>query len=335
MALRFPVILFAACLALPLPGMASERASGKYIATKACDAYSSFTKANNPGSVRTAPGGEYDILEVNKAPGWEWIRVELPGAEPVQRWVPRECGVAEVRLAAAPMRPGAQPRPDGMCSTYDKHDSYVLAASWQPGFCEHTGAGPGKPECKALDSGELAIAHLTLHGLWPNRQECGTAYGNCKGPDGKPRPFQLNEDTVSRIAPWMPNFYFEQAFGKYEWNKHGACQALDTDGYFDVAIRAVRQLNDAEIGKYIREHIGRSMPVAGFFERVRQVHGADVASNIQLVCSGGSFLQELRVRLPRQFVVDQELGKLVAGPGFSARTDGCGSDVHVEQSGPD
>lgn len=335
MAPRKSYFLFAAWLLLASPIGASERASGTYVASKACDAYSSFAKANNPGSVRTTPGAGYEIIEVNKAPGWDWIRVEVPGAEPRQRWVPRECGVAEVQLGAGTPRDGGRPQQDQICTTYDKHDSYVLAVSWQPGFCEHFRYRGTKPECDALNGGELAIEHLTLHGLWPNRKECGTRYGNCKGPDGNARPFQLSEETVSRIAPWMPNFYYERAFGKYEWDKHGTCQALDPDAYFDVSVRAVRQLDASEIGNQIRGHIGRSMSVAGFFERVRQVHGNDVANNIQLVCTGGRFLQEIRVRLPRQFVVDKELGKLVGGSGFHARTDGCASEVHVERSGRD
>lgn len=335
MAPKIPVLLCALVLAFSTPAQASERASGKYLATKACDAYSSFAKATNPGSVRTTAGASYEIIEVNKASGWDWVRVEFPGAEPRQRWVPRECGLAEIEPGVAPPAPGPRPQRDQMCSSFDKHDSYVLAVSWQPGFCEHYRYRGIKPECDALNSGELAIEHLTLHGLWPNRKECGTRYGSCLGPGNNARPFQLSEETVSRIAPWMPNFYYETAFGKYEWDKHGSCQALDPDAYFDVAVRAVRQLDATEVGNQIRQHIGRRMLVATFFDRVRQAHGANVANNIQLVCTSGSYLQEIRVRLPRQFVVDQGLDKLIGGTGYNTRTDGCASEVHVERSGVD
>ncbi len=333
--LRGTALLCAALLTNLAPAQASERASGQFVAAKACDAYSSFSKSRNPGAVRTTPGAAYQIIEVNRAKDWQWIRVEVPGAEPNQRWVARECGNAQVRLDARSAPAGRHAQQGGMCSTYDQHDSYVLAVSWQPGFCEHAGYRGRKPECDALNSGKLAIEHLTLHGLWPNRKECGTRYGNCMGPDGKPRPFQLKEETVARIAPWMPNFHYERGFGKHEWDKHGTCQALGTDEYFDVAVRAVRQLDATEVGKQLRKHIGRPMPVADFFERVRQAHGKDVANNIQLVCTRGKYLQEIRVRLPRQFEVGKDIGKLVGGTGFHARTDGCGGEVYIERGGPD
>jgi ribonuclease T2 len=314
---------------------ASERASGQFVASRACDAYSSFVKGNNPGSVRTTPGTQYEVLQVNKAEAFEWIRIDILGAEPHERWVPTECGLVTFEDTPEKSRDGGKGKSskDPFCHTANKHDSYVLAITWQPGFCEHAHYNGKKPECDALAERELSIDNLTLHGLWPNRKECGIKYDTCRG-DGT-KAFSLNEDTVSRIAPWMPNFYYERVFGKYEWDKHGTCQSLAPDAYFDNAVNAVKLVNDSEIGLFIRSHIGAQMAVTQFYDHVKQHYGDEVASNIQLVCTGRNYLQEIRFRLPKDFTVHSGMSRLVGGTGFPSRVDGCGADVYVEASGPD
>jgi ribonuclease T2 len=327
------IALPAIAMAMAATCHASERASGQYTASRACDAYSSFAKGNNPGSVRTTPGAQYDVIEVNKAEAFEWIRVDMEGAEPRERWVPAECGLVTLDDLLEKSKGKPKPKKDPFCRTANRHDSYVLAVTWQPGFCEHKQYSGKKPECDAMAAEELSIDNLTLHGLWPNRKECGTGYGNCKG-DGV-KPFDLAEDTVSRIAPWMPNFYYERTFGKYEWDKHGTCQPLAPDAYFDTAVDAVKAVNDSEIGLFIRSRIGAQMPVAQFFDHVRQHYGAGVADNIQLVCTGKKYLQEIRLQLPKDFVAGADMARLVGGTGFSSRAPGCAADVYVEASGPD
>jgi ribonuclease T2 len=310
---------------------ASEAASGTYVAVKSCDAYSSFTKGNNPGSVQTKPGAQYDIIEVNKAGQYDWLRIDIPSAEPHQRWVARECGLATLQSEQPDSADATGGKKDKYCHTANKQDSYVLAVTWQPGFCEHVGYKGEKPECNALNDGELVIDHLTLHGLWPNRKECSTHYESCQNQSGK--PFSLREETISRIAPWMPNFYYSTTFGKYEWEKHGTCQSLPKDDYFVKAVSAVELVNASEIGAMIRNHIGASVNVATFFETIEKKYGAQVAKNVMLVCAEKNFLQEVRLKLPLNFSVDSDLPMLVGGSGFGMKSDRCGPEVRIEESG--
>jgi ribonuclease T2 len=314
---------------------ASEPASGTYTATRACDAYASFAKGTNPGSVRTAAGAEYDVIEVNKREGYEWLRVTVDSAMPPQRWVPRECGIATVQVKPGTGGTGGTGGGNAQCRVPDKHESWVLAATWQPGFCEHKPGADDESECKAMEKEELAIDHLTLHGLWPNRKACGTDYGNCTLPSGESRPFQISEDTVSAISPWMPSFYFGTAFGQYEWKKHGTCQTLDTDAYFTLAVQALKMLNDSDIGLAVRSNIGKRLAVDAFFDQVDKSYGKAVASNIQLVCTDGGFLQEMRFNLPRQIRLDGGPAQLIAGAGFADRAPRCGESLYIERTGPD
>jgi ribonuclease T2 len=140
-------------------------------------------------------------------------------------------------------------------------------------------------------------------------------YGSCSG-----QPFELSKDTIEKIAPWMPNFFYERSFGAYEWNKHGKCQSLPPDEYFIKAVSAVRVVNDSEVGKIVLGNTGKSIKVNDFFERVKQRYGDKVADTITLVCTQHKYLQEIRVSLALDFATDRDLPQLVANarPAHSA-----------------
>jgi len=305
---------------------ASESASGQFTATQNCEAFSSFAKRSNPGAVQVAAGTSYTVREINKVE-YDWLRVEVPGAEPSLRWVQRSCGTPA--LAAQPAKAPSGQAGGESCSIANKQDSYVLAITWQPGFCEHASFNGKKPECDAMNSGKLEAKTLSLHGLWPNKKECGTHYGGCEGP-----AFALTKETIDKVAPWMPNFYFERSFGAYEWNKHGKCQALPPDEYFLKAVSAVQVVNDSEVGKIVLGSAGKSFRIGEFFDRVKARYGEQVASSITLVCTQRKYLQEIRVALPLDFSTGGELPQLVGNtPAPAPREIGCDDQVVVEAAG--
>jgi len=303
---------------------ASESAGGTFTATKSCEAFSSFAKRSNPGAVQVSAGTAYVVREINKV-DYDWVRVEVPGAQPSLRWVQRECGTPalENKQTAIPRDGG------GSCSIPNKQDSYVLAITWQPGFCEHVDYKGKKPECDAMNSGALPAKTLSLHGLWPNKKECGTQYGSCSGEN-----FALSKETIDKVAPWMPNFFYERTFGAYEWNKHGKCQSLSPDAYFIKAVSAVKVVNDSEVGKIVLGSVGKSFRVSEFFDRVKARYGDKVAGSISLICTQRKYLQEIRVTLPLEFGTDGDLPQMVgnAAPAPS-RQVGCADEVYVEGAG--
>jgi ribonuclease T2 len=313
-----------------VPSQASESATGQFKATKSCEAFASFAKRTNPGAAQVTPGTSYTVREINKVE-YDWVRVEVPGAQPSLRWVQRECGTPELDEAQM-ARPRGRDR-DGAsgesCNIANKQDSYVLAITWQPGFCEHVKYNGRKPECDAMNGGELDAKTLSLHGLWPNKKECGTQYGSCSG-----QTFEVSKETIEKVAPWMPNFRYERTFGAYEWNKHGKCQALSPDAYFIKAVSAVKVVNDSEVGKIVLGNVGKTFRVSDFFDRVKTRYGDKVANSITLVCTQRKYLQEIRVSLPLEFSTDGELPQMV-GNAFpaSARQIGCADEVYVEGAG--
>jgi ribonuclease T2 len=305
---------------------ASESASGSFTATKSCEAFSSFAKRANPGEVKITAGASYTVHEINKT-DYDWLRINVPGAQPSLRWVQRECGTPALEESSRQANRSEAAGP--MCSLPNQQDSYVLAITWQPGFCEHARYNGKKPECDAMNSGALEARTLSLHGLWPNKQECGVQYGSCSG-----KPFELSKDTIEKIAPWMPNFFYERSFGAYEWNKHGKCQSLAPDDYFIKAVSAVRVVNESEVGKIVLGNTGKTIKVNDFFERVQKRYGDKVANTIQLVCVQHKYLQEIRVSLALDFVTDRDLPQLVANARpAQSRTAGCADEIYIEAAG--
>jgi ribonuclease T2 len=328
-------LLSLACCALPSAWAAP--ASGTFTASRACEAFQSFRKSTNPDGAKLSPGTGYTILETHDA---GWTRVQVPGARPSERWVQNDCGSAGGGSeASAPAKSGRAPAEGNgpsmsgrgdMCSTANEYDSFVLAMSWQPGFCEWTAGGKrGKPECEAMESGKLKVSNLTLHGLWPNRQQCGISYGNCST-----APMNLSKETVAYIGPWMPNFLYEKDFGEHEWRKHGTCQAMDPDAYFRRAVDLVKQFNDSGVGQYIRQNIGGSISKRAFYEKLKAETGSDAyRDSVKLMCSG-QYLTEIQVKLPRDYQAGGSLKQLLGDqPGGSGGGTCRADEIRIEASG--
>lgn len=300
--------IFTAAMATVSFGAHAERATGEFSAAKACDAYASFTRQTNPDNLKTAPGTVYPVLEVNRRDAYAWVRVIVGSGEQASpRWVSAECGkVANLQVAQVGAAVGKPPVAN-MCQTPDKYDSYMLAATWQPGFCNFKipDRADSKPECVALATGTLKSTNLTLHGLWPNRKECGTNYGHCSA-----EPLKLKPETVKAIEPWMPNFMFGTSFGAYEWQKHGTCQtALNADGYFLKAVAAIKALNGSRLGDLITQSVGKKVSKADLMNAIK-ADDSKAVDSVALLCSKGS-LYEIRVSLPADFRTDAGLSGLV------------------------
>jgi ribonuclease I len=101
---------------------------GTFSAQQSCSAYVSKNKQTNPDNAQVLAGKSYDTIEVNQPDQPSWYRVIVPTANPKERWVSANCGQAQVTEA--------EPDDKKSCSIAGQADSYVLALSWQPAFCE-------------------------------------------------------------------------------------------------------------------------------------------------------------------------------------------------------
>jgi ribonuclease T2 len=97
-------------------------------------------------------------------------------------------------------------------------DYYVLALSWEPGFCATTSGHTA--ECRAPKG-------FVLHGLWP-QLEGGSYPSNCQGP-----PLSADQE-----RQWGP-LYADPSLIEHEWPKHGTCSGLAPQAYFQLSARDV------------------------------------------------------------------------------------------------
>ncbi|WP_447747491.1 ribonuclease T2 family protein [Pseudomonas nicosulfuronedens] len=300
---------------------AMEATQGTFAVTTKCEAFQSFRKGTNPGSLAVQPGESYRIVEVNKE-RFDWVRLRVSND---LRWVSSACGtVTGLQIGS---------RDATQCRVADTYESYVLALTWQPGFCVHNPAGSTKPECQAMKDGRLAVSHFTLHGLWPNRAECGKDYGNCRGAD-----LDLSSTTLDYIKPWMPNFQFSTQFGNYEWKKHGVCQTnLTDDDYFRLAVDLTKSFNDSAPGNYVREHAGGTISKQEFYSKLTAELGSAAATNNVLLICSGDYLEEVRIALPQDFKGARSVKEIMLGhfaPQRSEDRKECRSDtISIEARG--
>ena len=118
---------------------------------------------------------------------------------------------------------GNEPPAKDTCHTPGLANSYTLAFTWQPAFCE---SHKKKAECR--NGGQSS--GFTLHGLWPNSSDCGRNYSYCgdvrkngKGMCGNP-PVSLSQETRQALVQRMPGAIDTSCLDRHEWFKHGTCQ---------------------------------------------------------------------------------------------------------------
>ncbi|MCG8611296.1 MAG: hypothetical protein MI864_12245, partial [Pseudomonadales bacterium] len=279
--------------------------------------------------VYTIPGRDYEVLEINKVDG-SWILLDIEEAVPSRRWVALECGVPNISVTGS-TNSDSEVSNTGSCQTPNTYDSHVLALSWQAGFCEHYNYSGRKEECDNLNSGNIVITNITIHGLWPNKRECGRNYGRCSN-----EPLSLEPETLRTLAPWMPNFYYSSKFGEHEWSKHGTCQARTDDEYFLLIQKLAKQFDDSALGSFLRTNLGKDVNVAVMEESLKEVMGANVVNKIELRCvgKGKKFVNEFWINLPKEINGQDTLAELVNGATDKHNFRGnCASEIHIESPG--
>ena len=104
-------------------------------------------------------------------------------------------------------------------------DYYVLALSWQPGWCRLTGDDRDAPEC-SRGSGR----DFTVHGLWPQYE------------DGWPDHCDTAERNPSRRELQAMGDMMDPGLALHQWRKHGRCSGLSAGDYYAATRRAAESI---------------------------------------------------------------------------------------------
>jgi len=225
---------------------------------------------------------------------------------------------------------------DPSCQLPNKEDSYKLAVSWQPAFCE---THQGKPECKITDSKVYQASNFTLHGLWPNKQDCGANYGLCGQYKQQVKsfcdyaPIPMKPDTVQRLGEIMPSVAEGSCLDRHEWYKHGTCQtAWDADHYFDTAVRLVKEFNANGIAQFMQKNIAKTVATTEFLNVVDKSFGKNASKRLSLGCDKQGRLVDVFINLPKEIPEKAALTTLIqqAPESFNNR---CGKSFIVDAIG--
>ncbi|KTD22734.1 ribonuclease, T2 family [Legionella lansingensis] len=307
---------------LPLFSFSSIVVTGKFEANKSCPVYVSKNKKTNPDNLFVKPSERYEIREINCPENPDWLRIEIPNIKQPLRWVSAECGEYSY-----------QAKGKTTCEQLpDLADSYILALSWQPGFCQTYGSEAGKPECKTLSADSYQANHLVLHGLWPNQDICGQNYGFCGTEQKKNHcdysPVNLTTTVAQELRQFMPSYAAGSCLERHEWNKHGSCQARSSDAYFSLAIRLNREVNQTVFGQFLSEHVGETVVREQLREMMAKSFGPDAKYKVYLGCKNG-MLVDIYIQLPALIPQDEPLLSLVKKAPEFMHYDSCPTAIII------
>ncbi len=210
-----------------------------------------------------------------------------------------------------------------------REGEFVLAASWQPAFCE---TAPRKPECESQTIERFDASHFSLHGLWP--QPRGNTYCNVeagivevdKRGDWRSLPkINLEASTRRSLEQLMPGT--QSYLDRHEWIKHGTCYSnTDQQEYFQESIHLMNQLNNSSVQSLFEASIGEFVSREQIEDSFEDAFGVGAGERVELVCKQDGLRQiivELRINLAGLINDQSELSTLIAdAPKRSNRCSG-------------
>jgi ribonuclease T2 len=227
-------------------------------------------------------------------------------------------------------------------------DSYLLALTWQPGFCA---SGDHGAECKSSNA-----PRFTLHGLWPDwdtngdgRQNADDAYclpGESgrksileleafAGKDGDWRKLPevtLSAASRSDLAGVMPGV--QVGLERHEWWKHGTCSGLQPDDYFATAILLLRQAERGALAHLVTGQAGKIVDRNALLKAFAQDFGPQSTRALTLDCArigAASALMEIRIRVKRDSIAQGLNADGLAIPEKAPKGD-CAAKILIPES---
>lgn len=161
-------------------------------------------------------------------------------------------------------------------------DYYILALSWNSGWCAIEGTAKDAPQC--VDAPKSGFA---LHGLWPQNKQGWPEY--CQSGRANP-PRSVTRDLAS--------LYGSSGAAWHQWDKHGSCTGLSYQDYYARSADLLAEYATPEIFLQIDEplKIAPSVIEDAMHERYPELDGDEIS----VVCKNGIF-QELRICLDKNF----------------------------------
>lgn len=212
-----------------------------------------------------------------------------------------------------------------------KNTFAILAASWQPAFCEQR---PDRPECASQTATRYDATHFSLHGLWPGPRS--NAYCNINatgialdksGRWGKLPDLRLDASLRSRLNQIMPGT--RSFLQRHQWIKHGSChEDGSTNGYFEDSLRLMNELNSSSVQKLFADNIGKTLKVQTIRAAFDQAFGEGAGLRVKIKCKRDGkrlLIQEITIGMFGEFNEQHSLGQLILAA--KPTSAGCKSGI--------
>lgn len=204
---------------------------------------------------------------------------------------------------------------------YSDFDRYVLALSWQSGFCQeqHDRNRQETDECRRQKEQDDKRAFLTVHGLWPSLPKSVAARSVDEkrwmrfGCAARPVPNMpearagqkcaaaqtgMSLEAAARLSSVMPAAGGTSCLERYEFAKHGACFGFDPDAYFTTMVRINSEVKQSPLGAFLAANYGKVVSRKTFDNAVAASFGQQAIRAFKLMCSGNpTYLTEMQISL--------------------------------------
>ncbi|WEX79212.1 ribonuclease [Sinorhizobium numidicum] len=196
---------------------------------------------------------------------------------------------------------------------------YVLAVSWQPGFCE---TRPTRKECVDQTAERFDATHFSLHGLWPLKKSYCGVEAELKAQDRKgdwldlPK-LAMADETAARLLVVMPGV--KSGLDRHQWLRSGTCQATNAEDYFTLQLRLLDELNTSAVGALFADKVGSELEERQIKQAFDQSFGAGAGDRVRMRCqtvNGRSVITGLTIGLSGDLSGKANLKSLMqaAGP---------------------
>ena len=237
---------------------------------------------------------------------------------------------------------------------YGDFDRYVLALSWQTGFCqsmvERNRNEP--PECRMQKESDRKTDFLTVHGLWPSLPKSVAARGVDErrwmrfGCATRPVPNSpearasrkcaaaetgLSLSAAAKLNSVMPAAGGNSCLERYEYAKHGVCFGFDPDAYFGTMVRMNQEVKASPLGQFLAANYGKTVSRSAFDAAVAKSWGPETVKAVKLSCSGKpAYLTEVQLTLTAA-----SINAPLATPSFIAQPHpgNCGKQFVIDKIG--
>lgn len=306
-----PLVMLCLFVFAAVSASAQIKMEGRFTASKACPALQSIRKGSNPGNVMVDPGRSYQLHGKNNKTATHYF-ITIDGAQPERRWVAVDCGSTDASSQQAePVAPPTDKKPPS------GGNSYVLAISWQPAFCE---GRPGKSECRTQTDQSFEASHFTLHGLWPQprrRVFCNVERKLIEADDmsrwDELPPVQLSAETRTELDKVMPGT--QSRLERHEWTKHGTCYpGANAEQYFADSLKLMRAINQSAAQRLVAARVGQTVKGSEVRVAFDETFGAGAGERVRLACKpdgNRNLIVEITIGLRGDITSASDIGALI------------------------